>query len=115
MRTVSRTASLALLLCVLTLGARAETLQLPEPALDRSTLPVRGLSMQQVQEQFGRPLLRYAPVGGGHPKRPPITRWDYEAYSVFFENDRVIDAVVRGEPKPLRNVEQLQTETSTRY
>jgi hypothetical protein len=25
---------------------------------------------------------------------PPITRWDYAGFSVFFEHDRVIDAVV---------------------
>jgi hypothetical protein len=25
---------------------------------------------------------------------PPITRWDYNNFAVFFEGDRVIDAVV---------------------
>jgi hypothetical protein len=25
--------------------------------------------------------------------KPPITRWDYPGFSVFFEGDRVIDTV----------------------
>jgi hypothetical protein len=25
--------------------------------------------------------------------QPPITRWDYASYSVYFEYDRVIDSV----------------------
>ena len=33
-----------------------------------------------------------------HPTvgQPPITRWDYNGFAVFFEHDRVIDAVVTG-------------------
>ena len=64
--------------------------------------------MATVASRLGEPLRKYPPVGGGHPKRPPITRWDYDGYSVFFENDRVIDAVIKGAPKPLRNVEALR-------
>ncbi len=30
--------------------------------------------------------------------QPPITRWDYDAFSVYFENDHVIHAVVPSEP-----------------
>lgn len=103
-----RTAILALLLTLLAPLAQADVLRLPEPVADIPELPVRGQTMQQVQQQLGPPLQRHAPVGGGHPKRPPITRWDYDGYSVFFEHDRVIDAVVKGQPKPLRNVDQLQ-------
>lgn len=91
--------------------AQAEVLSVPEPAADLPELPVRGQTMQQVQQRLGAPLQRYAPVGGGHPRQPPITRWDYDGYSVFFEHDRVIDAVVKGQPKPLRNVDQLQAGT----
>jgi hypothetical protein len=106
-----RTALLVLLLGLLAPLARADVLQLPEPAAALPELPVRGQTMQQVQQRLGPPVQRYAPVGGGHPKRPPITRWDYDGYSVFFEHDRVIDAVVKGQPKPLRNVDQLQAGT----
>lgn len=103
-----RTAFFALLLLMLAPVAQAEVLSLPEPAAQLPELPARGQTMQQVQQRLGPPVQRYAPVGGGHPKRPPITRWDYNGYSIFFERDRVIDAVVKGEPKPLRNVDQLQ-------
>ncbi len=52
--------------------------------------PSRGMRMTAVQRQFGEPTTRHPTVG-----QPPITRWDYPGFSVFFERDRVIDAVVR--------------------
>ena len=55
-------------------------------AVDR---PVRGSTMQTVESHFGAPTAKHSAVG-----RPPITRWDYPGFSVFFENDRVIHAVV---------------------
>jgi hypothetical protein len=61
-----------------------------------------------VEARFGAPAKRFAPVGGGKPEHPPITRWDYADFSVFFERDRVIDAVVKEAPKPLRNTEALR-------
>ena len=51
--------------------------------------PGRGMSMKAVEAKFGAPQERHAAVG-----KPPITRWDYPAFSVFFEYERVIDAVV---------------------
>jgi hypothetical protein len=45
--------------------------------------------MQSVESRFGAPTAKHAAVG-----KPPITRWDYPTFSVFFENDRVIHAVV---------------------
>lgn len=54
--------------------------------------PSRGMRMTGVEKQFGEPATRHPAVG-----KPPITRWDYPAFSVFFEGDRVIDAVVPGD------------------
>jgi hypothetical protein len=51
--------------------------------------PKRGSTMGQVEKQFGAPVSRHPTVG-----TPPITRWDYSGFSVVFERDRVIDAVV---------------------
>jgi hypothetical protein len=51
--------------------------------------PKRGTTMDEVEKHFGAPVNRHPTVGA-----PPITRWDYSAFSVFFEKDRVIDAVV---------------------
>ena len=53
--------------------------------------PARGLTMAAVEAKFGAPQARHDAVGA-----PPITRWDYAAFSVYFEKDRVIDAVATG-------------------
>jgi hypothetical protein len=58
--------------------------------------PMRGMRMAQVESQFGAPTTKHPAVGGGGPHRPPITRWDYPAFSVFFERDIVLDSVVTG-------------------
>jgi hypothetical protein len=55
--------------------------------------PHGGMSMTAVEAQFGAPHERHETVG-----TPPITRWDYEHFAVFFEKDRVIDTVVLGNP-----------------
>jgi hypothetical protein len=51
--------------------------------------PARGATMTTVEAKFGAPVARHPTVGV-----PPITRWDYAGFSVFFEKDRVIHAVV---------------------
>jgi hypothetical protein len=64
-------------------------------------VPKRGLTMDEVEKRFGAPVTRHPAVGGSSPQQPPITRWDYNAFSVVFERDRVIDAVVTGgSPSP---------------
>jgi hypothetical protein len=45
--------------------------------------------MSQVEARFGAPTTRHAAVGD-----PPITRWDYPQFSVFFEYDKVLHAVI---------------------
>jgi hypothetical protein len=75
-------------------AAVAETLvvddqvQLRNSAVER---PNRGATMKSVEDKFGQPSQRRATVG-----QPPITRWDYPGFSVFFERDRVIHAVALG-------------------
>ncbi|MCI0749940.1 MAG: hypothetical protein L0Y32_05305 [Nevskiales bacterium] len=63
-------------------------------------LPQRGTLMGDVEKQYGEPRTRYPAVGGETPEHPPITRWDYEDFIVFFEHDRVVDSVVPGAPRP---------------
>lgn len=58
-------------------------------------VPARGMTMSSVEKQFGEPAERHPTVGGA-PAQPPITRWDYHGFSVFFERDRVIHAVATG-------------------
>ena len=83
--------------CAIASGALADTVvvndqvQVRDSQVDR---PKRGLTMGDVEKHFGAPVTRHPTVGGGNPHRPPITRWDYSGFAVFFEGDRVIDSVV---------------------
>ena len=57
--------------------------------------PGSGASMASVRQAYGSPLTEYPTVSiDGGPHQPPITRWDYSGFSVFFEHDRVIHSVV---------------------
>jgi len=51
-------------------------------------LPFRGISMDQVEKFFGDPKGMQPPVG-----EPPISRWFYDDYTVYFEYDLVIHSV----------------------
>jgi hypothetical protein len=61
----------------------------------KSLRPRAGMSMTAVESAYGSPSQRHAPVGGAVAEQPPITRWDYPSFSVYFERDRVIHAVAR--------------------
>jgi len=93
MKTHSKTRMLVALLCGFAASgaAMAETLvvndQLTVPAASVQT-PQRGSTMTEVEKHFGAPVEKHATVG-----QPPITRWDYKGFAVFFEHDRVIHAV----------------------
>ncbi|HYX75012.1 MAG TPA: hypothetical protein VE819_10050 [Steroidobacteraceae bacterium] len=85
--------------CALTSAATAETIVVNDEVQVRDSQlarPKRGTTMDQVEKQFGAPATRHAAVGGSSQQQPPITRWDYSGFSVFFEHDRVIDSVVTG-------------------
>lgn len=84
-------------LLVLTAGlgaaaASAQNLQMTEAPAARAagSLPTRGMSMAEVERRFGAPGAKVAPVG-----RPPISRWAYPGFVVFFEYDHVVHAVAR--------------------
>ncbi|HET8690611.1 MAG TPA: hypothetical protein VFM30_00615 [Steroidobacteraceae bacterium] len=69
--------------------ALAETLATPAAPAAASDHPGRGSTMATVESRFGPPSNRHAAVGN-----PPITRWDYPQFSVYFENDRVLHTVL---------------------
>jgi hypothetical protein len=70
--------------------ALAETLSTAtgDPAA-AAARPDRGSSMATVQSRYGEPTNRHSTVGD-----PPITRWDYPQFAVYFEHDRVLHAVL---------------------
>jgi hypothetical protein len=89
---------LAALLCACGAAgaALADTLVVNDQVQVRQSqtpVPKRGLTMNEVEKQFGAPVTRHPTVGGGSPHQPPITRWDYNGFSVIFERDRVVDSV----------------------
>jgi hypothetical protein len=55
--------------------------------------PTRGLHMDAVARRWGEPGQRVGPVGGGSPQHPPITRWVYPDFTVYFERELVITSV----------------------
>jgi len=68
-----------------------DQVQLRESHVD---VPKRGLTMDEVEKRFGAPVTRHPSVGGASAQQPPITRWDYNGFTVIFERDRVVDSVV---------------------
>ncbi len=90
--TLSLALSLGLLLA---LPALADTLLIQRAQVaSKADLPKRGASMAQVESRYGAPQQKFAAVGGGSVHTPPITRWQYENFSVYFENSHVVDAVL---------------------
>ncbi len=82
----------AAMLLALALSARSETIAEGDQVSVRASdiaRPARGMTMHAVEAKFGAPQERHPAVG-----EPPISRWDYPGFSVFFEKDRVIHAVV---------------------
>ncbi len=57
---------------------------------DQAGKPTRGMSQESVQANFGSPQSTSAAVG-----EPPISRWDYAGFVVFFEHDKVIHSVTK--------------------
>ncbi|MDH5408578.1 MAG: phosphodiesterase [Gammaproteobacteria bacterium] len=85
--------TLALLLGFgLAMPGYAETVDVPVPEEEKEnfsvTLPGRGMTMEAVEERFGAPEERHEQVG-----TPPITRWIYKTFTVYFEDKYVIHAV----------------------
>ena len=90
--------------------AQAETLLVERVQSEPQPLPGRGQTMTQVEARFGAPQVKHAAVSGPNNRRanPPITRWDYAGFSVYFEYSHVVDAVAKKSspteigPKPVQ-------------
>lgn len=57
--------------------------------------PSRGMTMTQVASKFGAPVTKVPAVGN-----PPISRWEYPGFVVYFERDHVIHSVVSESAAP---------------
>ncbi|WP_306110140.1 phosphodiesterase [Pseudomonas sp. OIL-1] len=57
-------------------------------------LPRRGLSAASVIQRHGEPAVRHPAIG-----EPPISRWDYQGFSVYFEASTVVHSVHQHRPR----------------
>ena len=64
-------------------GAAAET----QPM--QIEMPIRGMTKREVEAKFGAPMEKIPAVG-----EPPISRWVYADYTVYFEKQYVIHSVL---------------------
>jgi len=78
---------------ILLLGApllRADVLLIEQVRqVEHMTVPQNGQTQAEVEQRFGAPLNKSDAVGN-----PPITRWDYQHWNVYFEYDRVLFTVL---------------------
>lgn len=59
-------------------------------AKNQLKMPQKTTTMNQVRSDYGDPLAESAPVGD-----PPITRWEYAEFVVYFEHQHVITSVLK--------------------
>ncbi|HLD67531.1 MAG TPA: phosphodiesterase [Pseudomonas sp.] len=87
---------LLLFALLLPLTGLAETLEIPlgQQGAAQQSLPAHGALRGAVLGQFGLPDQEHPAVG-----QPPITRWDYRDFSVYFEHDHVVDSVRHHQPR----------------
>lgn len=75
--------------------AQAETLLIERVGAETgNAMPARGMSMAEVERRFGAPSQRLEPRGGQKRQWPTIHRWTYPTFIVYFEKNKVIDAVL---------------------
>ncbi|MFQ5488063.1 MAG: hypothetical protein ACE5ET_06435 [Gammaproteobacteria bacterium] len=70
-------------------------------------MPARGLSMRQVEKKFGKPLKVLPPTGPTSKYKPPITRWVYDDFIVYFERDLVIHSARPRDPEKFRRLKEI--------
>ena len=58
------------------------------------SLPSRGMRMSEVEARFGAPAEKLDPRGGQKRDWPTIHRWVYPDFTVYFERDHVVNAVL---------------------
>ena len=75
--------------------SQAEVISIADPrfevanSVEGVTRPTRGMSMANVEREFGQAEQTSSAVG-----EPPIIRWDYPTFIVYFEHNTVIHSVV---------------------
>jgi hypothetical protein len=91
---------IALVLCVAVASSNtcyAENIQIPIGEQGKNAeaidMPTKGMSKERVKSLFGEPLEMIAAKG-----QPPISRWKYQEFTVYFDSDTVIHCVRQFKP-----------------
>ena len=79
---------IAIAVASLCLGTSLVQAQNAAPGQAAAEHPARGMTMSRVESAFGAPSNRLSAVG-----QPPITRWQYPGFIVYFEHQHVIHTV----------------------
>ena len=81
------------LIFILAGNGQADILKMPGDSVPQVATspdaPERGMSKLQVEQTHGAPQSIEGPIGS-----PPIFRWNYPGFSVFFEQNYVLHSVV---------------------
>ncbi len=95
---ISHSLVLALVATIQIQNSVAEEIRIPvgeqaktAPAVD---MPTKGMSKERVKNLFGEPL-EDIPAKG----QPPISRWKYQEFTVYFDSNTVIHCVRNFHPK----------------
>lgn len=84
--------------------AAADDIRIPvgEQAKDQAPIdmPTKGMSKERVKALFGEPLEDFPAKG-----QPPISRWKYQEFTVYFDSNAVIHCVRNFQPKAHPNEE----------
>ena len=73
----------------LSIPAYADRLSINNGVSRDNNMPARGATMKIVAGSLGMPIKKIPAVG-----KPAISRWQYAAFTVYFENNRVLHSVV---------------------
>ncbi len=73
----------------------AGALSLPAISMAAGELPKRGMTQDQIRQQYGQPNEMVPPVG-----KPAISRWVYDDFTVYFEDRFSLHAVEHKRPEP---------------
>jgi len=88
---MTRLTTLALIALATAGAAHADTLDMDGmDAMNGTDRPTRGMTQARVESKYGSPDDKIAAVG-----EPPISRWVYRDFIVYFEYDKVVHAVVK--------------------
>jgi hypothetical protein len=88
---------IAIALLTLSIASHAESIKIPvgqQSQQQQIVKPALGMSMDVVKQQFGNPVTQ-SPARG----EPPITRWEYNQFVVYFESEVVIHSVTKHQRK----------------